>query len=524
MTVRFRRRSVDNEIEEQIITGMITSTAICRGVQPIIKPEYFEIPWCQILAEWVVDYFSQFGAAPEQHIQDIYNTEAQDLQEDAAELMSLFLQNLSDRYSNGGIDLNEDYIVSRAADYFRTRNIDLTLEEVTSLRSLGRNDEAELRLMQHCQVSKAVGGWVNPFDPKFIDNHFEVLEDDAQTPIVFQFPGELGRLIGPFETGWLVGILGPMKRGKSYWLEESGIQSVMGRNPTAYISLEMNNRSNAKRLFKRITAMADAGGNYLYPVADCQKNQTSECHLPQRSCRVRLLDEGNQKPAFADAPPEYKPCNVCREEHPDIYVADHWLTQLECKRINRRAVHNKARGFQLRYGNNLRIKSYPAYSANIAKIKADLDFLGMSEGFYPKTIIIDYADILAPENPKLVGRDRIDDTWKMLKNLADERSCLVITASQSNRKSIEKKTIGQVDTGEDIRKIAHVDVMWGLNQTPVEKRRRVMRVNIVAQRHKDDAVGAQVMVMQQFQTGQVLLDSLRVPSRFAAEEGELSEE
>lgn len=519
MTVRFRRTTVDTDIEEQILTGLIVSTKVCRELRDVIKPEYFEIPWSRVLATWVMDYYTQFNAAPERNVQDIYNVERENLPEETADLLAAFLQNLSTTYENQTTGLNEDFLIARAITHFRNRNIDLTLEEVQSLRRIGRNEEAELRLMQHCQVARVVGGWVNPFSQEFIDNYYESLDAHGNNEnVVFQFPGDLGRLLGPFETGWLVGILGPMKRGKSFWLEECAILSAIARKPTAYISLEMNNNTNAERLFKRITAMGDNGGNYLYPVADCQKNQSNECHLPQRTCRTRLLDDTNQKPAFADAPPAYTACAVCRTTEPDLYVADSWLTIVERKTLSERAVRSGARGFVLRYGSNMRIKSYPAYSANLRKIKADLDFLAMSEGFYPKTIVIDYADILAPDNPKLTGRDRVDDTWKLLKNLADERKCLVVTASQSNRKSIEKKTIGQVDTGEDIRKVAHVDVMFGLNQTPVEKRRRVMRIGVVAHRHQDDAVGSQVLVMQQLQVGQVLLDSLRVPSRWSAEE------
>jgi spore coat polysaccharide biosynthesis protein SpsF (cytidylyltransferase family) len=55
------------------------------------------------------------------------------------------------------------------------------------------------------------------------------------------------------------------------------------------------------------------------------------------------------------------------------------------------------------------------------------------DDFVPNVIVVDYADILAPENLKLEGREKHDETWKMLKNLASSRNCLVITATQSNR-------------------------------------------------------------------------------------------
>jgi hypothetical protein len=60
---------------------------------------------------------------------------------------------------------------------------------------------------------------------------------------------------------------------------------------------------------------------------------------------------------------------------------------------------------------------------------------------------------------------------------------------------------------EDIRKVAHVDVMISLNQLEIEKRRGVMRLAVIAHRDKDFYQLGQCFVLQQLELGQPNLDS-----------------
>jgi hypothetical protein len=72
---------------------------------------------------------------------------------------------------------------------------------------------------------------------------------------------------------------------------------------------------------------------------------------------------------------------------------------------------------------------------------------------------------------------------------------------------MDKKNVIASDTAEDIRKIAHVDAMFSLNQVAEEKKSGIMRLGVVAHRWKDFNELEHVTVLQQLQTGQVLLDS-----------------
>ena len=87
---------------------------------------------------------------------------------------------------------------------------------------------------------------------------------------------------------------------------------------------------------------------------------------------------------------------------------------------------------------------------------------------------------------------------------------LMVTVLQSNRDSISKKSIEQENTGEDIRKLAHPDIVLGLNQTPAEKEEGKMRISTVVSRHSEFSFFKEVLVLQSLSTGQPLLDQCTV--------------
>ena len=159
------------------------------------------------------------------------------------------------------------------------------------------------------------------------------------------------------------------------------------------------------------------------------------------------------------------------------------------------------------YGHkNLRTISYPINTVSISDVLRDLDILEYAEEFVPDVIIADYMDLFKSEDSRLAGRDAINETWKTAKSLAQNRKILWATGTQSNRQSIDAKTVKQGHTGEDIRKLAHVDIMSVLNQTSWEKRKKMMRFGILVHRHKYFDDFSQIQVLQQLELGQPYLE------------------
>jgi hypothetical protein len=107
------------------------------------------------------------------------------------------------------------------------------------------------------------------------------------------------------------------------------------------------------------------------------------------------------------------------------------------------------------------------------------------QGFTPDVILIDYADILAPENPREEFRHQVNTTWKALRRLSQDWHACVVAPTQAAARAYKKKTQSMGDFSENKAKNAHVTGMLGLNQTPTEKEQQVMRLNWLALREAE---------------------------------------
>jgi len=503
---KIRRYSVDDDIEKRIVIGLIVSDEFCTSIQKMIKMQYFQIDYAKIVAGWVQEYFKLYKKSPGKDIQTVYRAEKASLNEVDANLIGKFLNNLSEFYENGPA-FNHEYLLDQSRNYFRDRSLSILSEKVQAELMRGRIDQAEKEVKNFSRVVKELGTWFNPFDKSEIHKIFS-----SENDFLLRLPDELGKLAGDLEREWLVAFMGPMKRGKSFMLQEFTVQALSNRLKVVFFSLEMSKRELSKRIHKRLTGLADKTGPVSWPVFDCERNQDNTCNRPERTC-----SKGVKAPGEIITDPKevknYKPCVVCRpKDQGDFDNKEYrqavwriWKDQKEP--VDSKTVLKKARDFERLYGDNLRVKAYPSFAASFDDIISDLDDLWYTESFAPDVICIDSVDIMAPQGGShLSERGQSDWSWKRAKGLAGERHCLVATVLQSNRASITQKSVQQENTSEDIRKLAHVDIMFGLNQTPEEKIKGILRVSTVAHRHEGFQFGKDVMILQSLELGQPLLE------------------
>lgn len=146
----------------------------------------------------------------------------------------------------------------------------------------------------------------------------------------------------------------------------------------------------------------------------------------------------------------------------------------------------------------------PAYSLTVEDLDAKIEKLVQEENYVPDVIIVDYADIMSPSD-KGDYRNQLDGIWKRLRGMAQGRKCVVFTASQSGRQSIDKNADSK-DIAEDIRKLAHVTSMVALNQTPVEKKNGVLRLKQLAIREGEQEF-REAVCTQCLSIGRIVTDS-----------------
>jgi hypothetical protein len=486
---------------------MITSTAFMDKAVRWYQPEYFT-DYARLIADWCVKYYQEYRQAPGKHIQNIYAVEKEDIKPALAANVATYLQNLSAQYEERA-EFNLEYMADTGMDFFKRRGYEHLFTTGRELMMAGRIDDAMQLHHEFRSVAKHTTGWENPFDPGVIREHFSA---DEEAYVVLRFRGALGQLLGPQERGWLIAFMGPPKGGKSFWAQETMFAAAVQGKRVAYINLEMTKRGMKGREYKRLTAMPDNQGRYIMPVFDCYHNQSGECTLATRLGTGTIMnDKGDVQQYHVGNPvsERWTPCTECRNDPAarEEYSSAVWYSTMTQKGLSEEEVMHQAKGFQLQFGDRIRHISYPAFSATIDDIRFDLDELIYTERFFPDVVVLDYADILATDG-RQEERHRLNEIWKHLKRSAGDMHNLWVTATQTNREGIGKSRIDERNAAEDIRKIANVDAIFGLNRSKKEKEREThyTRVNVVANRHREFAK-RDVAVLHQLSLGMPYVDS-----------------
>lgn len=496
----YERKVVTSSVEKQIITAMIVSTKFLAKVSLIIDLDFFVNEYAQIIGKWTLEYYAVYKKAPQENIQQIYEAHKSNIDKAAADLISTYLVNISDSYLDAD-GMNDDYVYDNALAYFDRRDMELRMQKAQGLLLVGKDDEAKSVLTAKTMLNKAVGGWETVFDKEAI---IQTYNEEDRT--VFSMPGALGEMIGPIQQGWFIAVLGGFKIGKSFSLQEFAVSALTHRKRVAFFSLEMGIDDCRKRFYSRITGKGGEG-DFLFPVFDCLKNQTGSCPKSyHRTNTVTLRASVKDKLEYN---PVYAPCTYCRTNSPKDYIPETYFQPLTVKKPSLKRMIKDISSFESMYGDKILFRAFPRFSASVDDLRAALDALELQDSFIPDVVVVDYADILRPSKGVSNKEPRygIDDIWKNLSALAAERRCIVITASQGNRGSLKKVQKEEADVAEWIGKIGHVDMFIALNQTPMEKKKGVLRYSLLAHRHKDFNPMDNVIVLQHLKTGQACLDS-----------------
>lgn len=486
-----RVQRVDNQIERRVLTAMIVSTPFLKEVRPICDPDRMEIPYSRVISKWCLEYFGRYEEAPRAHIQELFLSWRKAEEDDVlVQNVSDFLGQLSEDYEDLASAINVRYLADEAERLFNSRALLRTAESVKAHLALGDIQAADADLAQHIRIQRSASQGANPF--RDADLIYRALGEEAREPII-SFPGALGAFLDPMmiEEGF-IGIMGPFKRGKSFWLQEFGIAAVKCLRNVAYFSAgDMNQEELTARHLSRISGRPyqweDCKRPLHVPVLDCLHNQRGTCPKGKETGPAFPdLSEWDGDPAtlMRICPRDHKPCTRCLREDPPVFRGAFWY---EIRSFDEPLSWTDGLKigdiFFSRMGSrDYKLISYPNLSLKVSDIESQLSIWEHYDGFVPHVIIVDYADILAPEDPRKETRHQHNETWMALRRMSQRRRCLVITATQTDAEAMDLTSLRNQSFSEDVRKYAHVTGMLTLNQTEKEKRMGMMRLGWLMRR------------------------------------------
>jgi len=406
-------------------------------------------------------------------------------------------------------------------EYFIERQLEINNEEVQSAL-----DKGDIKLARQLRedFKLVVGGEDEGLDlaDKDIDAKIDAALKDADTPVV-KFHGALGEFWNSELTkGSFVSLLAPEKRGKTFTLLEFMMLAYEQGVETAFFQAgDMTEAQQIVRTAIYLTQKSNKAkfcGKQYIPVLDCIKNQTDNCNRRIRASPFGVFKEKTEEQIRKEITYEeileakkgnkfYKNCYNCInwQNHPWGTV---WLEEFDNGADPMTASEAK-KAWHKFFDNTDKVKlsTHANGELTIPKMISVLESWKRI-GFKPKLILLDYADLVEAAK---VGdmRHLINYVWRSLRGITQTYDALMVAPTQADAKAFEQELLKLGNFSEDKRKLAHTTAMYGLNQDPNnrEKKLGIMRINKIVVREDSFHYSDVVHVLQHLQIGRPNLGS-----------------
>lgn len=455
-----KRKKINLHQERQIIINMIVNDRFLRELSPITNPKYFQSSYGKIVSRWILEFYKEHKQAPQKQIQEIFFYKSQYIQdEDDIEDISSFLSSLSEEWQKVTEQKNIEFSITNAIQYLKLRSLELLKDKLDRAVIEGNSLKGERAIVEYNRVEKASGIGISLLkDAAEISTAF--MEEEEK---LFRFPGVLGEVCGDFVRGDLVSFLSAAKKGKTYFQIYTGETAAYYGYKVVMFELEVTKNQMLRRGWQSLVG---------------RPKKTDIIKIP------RFIDyEGNEKFKYE--------VELIEKKKDAVDISKIEEDQKKFKKIFRTG--------------DFKIVILPAYSVTVEGIEAHLDNFYYYENFIPDVILIDSADLIAVSNNIREHRHQLNDIWKKIRRMAQSRNSLVVTASHSDRSTF-KKDAKEENTGEDIRKIAHVSKMMAINKDKNDAEIKAVRIEQLVER--DGARNyKQALVLQCLEIGRIYIDS-----------------
>ncbi len=440
----------------------ITSTKFLQIARQSIKAKYFSSQITEDVINICYSYFDQFKESPGDQFHDELVRFLQDKDNEKKQLYIDYLTKLQQVSSP-----NEPYIISRINSFIQAREFEESAIRFVELTKEGKFEEAK-QLMQgalKAGIQKEEVG-LKYFDSK-IPTYYESESGNNEYLMSTGFQTIDRRLPRGLRRTDFLCVLGGYKGKKSWACVHFGKEALIHGLKVLHITHELSLEETEMRYDRMLGGMTSYNkGLVNIEQIDSEGNNT-----------------GNEK--------------------------------IEVDSVFDQPKVIQARKKAARFGGDLIIRKYPMGYCTMNEIIRYLDYLETYEGFIPDVLINDYPEKMKlPQN--IERRDAINDYYILSKGISDDRKLLMITVSQVTRNALQKRTLGQKDPAEDIRKLGNADLILGISQTRTQSTENRMCCTVMANRHGIQDIGC--VFATNLDIGQFVVKDW--PLKFEAEEDE----
>jgi len=446
MAVKVERR--DGSAARSVLVAMIFSRAVLGPIAARWQTGLFASKWENLVGQWCVDHYRTYARPPGGGIEHYFTSWANKTRDrETIELVETFLIGLADDLEKLTRDTTPDHLLDLAGELFE--GVHLTDVANRVLAAVGTGDVKKARGFVEASRKVEIG----------LGAGIDVLAAEAEMVNAFgstgeavvKYPDALERFFeGALCRDSFVGFMAPEKRGKSWFLQDLAVRAVEQDRKVAYFECGDHSQPQVlRRLACRLSGnplkdYSGKGEGYPYPTV-----------------LERCLDGDSETMPVVDH--EYRHRGPLTKDEAVVAIKD-WSDRYAPDRF--------------------KLSCHPNTTISVTGIEAILETWGRDD-WHPDVVVIDYADILAPQHERENRRDEINDTWKALRGLSQKQHCLVVTATQTDADSYDERVLKKHNFSEDKRKYAHVTGMVGINQTFNEKKKGLFRLNWVALRDLD---------------------------------------
>jgi hypothetical protein len=432
--VEVKLESKDGSAERRVLIQCITNTHFLTRVAGRLGKDPFRSKDSNILYSWCEEHVFKYKTAPHKNILELWQEYEGD--PDAKRRIERLLKSLNGEYKKDNKDV--DFSLDLAERFFNTVKLERHKELIDKDMLKGKIDDAIGTAMSFPKISLKPARFIDLLGDRKINREAFSTRHKA----LIKYPGAAGEFFGDeLAPDSFVAFMGASKARKSYVLLDLCWNALKQKRKIAY-----------------------------FQVGDLSRNQVIRRF--QRRAMYRPFDAKLVKyPTVIVAPTDYR----------GLAQVEFEMKEYEKDATQKQAEDAMARAKEKYKPGDIRLSYHPIRTVNVSDIRTTLRDWD-DEGYVSEVVVIDYAGNLAPVNYNADPVTQVSDTWALMRQLSEERGCLVLTAQQSNKEGFDKWVLTRRHFSESKMILAHVTAFVGINQTNEEQSLGVTRFNFVVRR------------------------------------------